>query len=221
MVIMQNIQDFFKKILSLVRINYSTRLNEAHGKGAFSENIGLLSDDFVYKRQFERLIGPKLYNSHIRENIICCAFCEHLKRSYCHENCFKCSKGTYTECSTLIPGIYNFNDSYFDSIDSNFRPWIFNTPCTYFERLDEKNYFRNFTSPDQSISIANYEALEGIFTGISREKRPCHICASVNIGIFNNCAKSEKSMVNKPCYEILNEISKIYRASTGMIRYEE
>jgi len=132
-------------------------------------------------------------------------------------------KNTYKECSTLLPGIFSFHDSYFDAIENEFTPWIFRTPCTSFERLEKSRYFKNFTSNDQSITIANYESLEGIFLGISRGKKPCHICAAVSMDILKECKKCEKEKEseneNTPCSKVIEEISSRYSTVFGIVRY--
>lgn len=184
------------------------------------QGLSLNSDDMRYKRNFKHVIGQKLYQSHLNENFISCAFCSHLKRSTCHKYCFACSKNTYKECSLLLPGIFPFTGSYTDSIDER-TPWIFKIPCTSFERLADGDYFRNFTSLNQNITIANFEALEGIFNGLSRGKRPCHICAAVNLEMFNRCSNSDKSIENIFCERIIKETSPRYEAMSGLIKCVE
>ena len=183
--------------------------------------IGIAPDDKSYLKHFESVIGPEIYLKHAADFSVFCVFCSHLQRSSCHEYCFSCTKGTYKECSLLLPGTFSFTDSYFDALDEEFMPWIFKTPCTHFERLMPDKYFRNFLSVDHSITIACYEALEGIFFGISRGKRPCHICASVCLDIYNICTQTGKTTEDSPCDRIIAEISSQYRASSEMVRYED
>ncbi|MCX7843512.1 MAG: hypothetical protein N2489_10670 [Clostridia bacterium] len=186
-----------------------------------ASRLNFISDDRAYINHFNKAIGPQVYHQHLDENFICCAFCIHLQKSSCHEYCFSCGKNIYDQCSTLLPGTFSFIGSHFDALENHNAPWIFKTPCTAFERLSEKKYYRNFNSYAQSITVANYEALEGIFTGISRGKSPCHICASVNIDIYNNCVKGEKNSENEYCSEIIEQIADKYKAIIGMVKYVE
>lgn len=181
----------------------------------------LFSEDLIYKRNFQRHTAPLIYQAHINENYVSCVFCLHLSRSQCHDYCFSCSKGVYRQCSPLLPGTFHFSDSYFDTMGRKSMPWFFKTPCTRFERLKNSRYFKHFLSKDISITAANLETLEGLFTGMSRGKRPCHICASVNLDIFNSCSKAEKEIDQKPCKRITGEIASIYRASSGMTIYAD
>jgi hypothetical protein len=87
------------------------------------------------------------------------------------------------------------------------------------ERLDSRKYFRNFTSNDLSVTTACYEAAEGIFRGISHGKRPCHICASVNLDIYNSCIRNGKAGENTPCNRIIAEISSHYKTSSAAAGY--
>jgi len=183
-------------------------------------NSGIFTDDKQYRKYFEKNAGHRIYTTHLNSYRVCCSFCRNLKKSQCHEYCFSCSKGTYNECSPLLPGTFSFSGAYFDSVEKEYVPWIFKTPCAGFERLNHKKYYRNFVSLKQSVTVANYEVLEGLFTGICREKRPCHICASVNISIFNKCAGVEKNIKNRPCDKIIDEIAKKYRSVSGLIKYD-
>lgn len=183
------------------------------------KKLNIVSDDNIYIRYFENKIASKLHRMHLKSDYISCIFCRHLSRSNCHEYCFICTKNTYTECSCLLPGTLSFNDSYFSVSGHKIIPWIFRTPCTYFERLDENKYFKNFVSRNSFITAENFEVLEGLFTGFTHRKRPCHICASVNINIYNKCAKNGEIIKHKPCPSILEAISSEYRVATGMVRY--
>lgn len=204
---------FIKDKLSVLKKSCS------HIKKKFSQKADFILDDKKYKKYFECILGPKIYLLHLNENYICCNFCSHLKKSTCHDFCFVCSKGTYNECSNLLPGTFSFAGSYFDSLENNCTPWIFKTPCTSFERLDCRKYFKNFVHPNKLITVANYESLEGLFLGICRGKRPCHICASVNMEIFAKCSQDERTAKNTPCYRIIDELSAKYQAALNMIMY--
>lgn len=183
----------------------------------FSENVDVNNDSKYYKF-FVSSLGPRVFEVHSRKYFICCAFCVNLQKSNCHEFCYSCSKGIYKECSSMFPLSFSFVGYNYDKIeDESPNPWIFQTPCTAFERLPENKYFRNFIVSDNSITIGNFEALEGVFLGLCRGKKPCHICASVDI--FNNCSKSERLSENMVCKKILNEISLKYNSIMGMIKF--
>lgn len=185
------------------------------------DKFNFLSDDKAYIKYFENQIGPNIYRQHLDDYFVCCAFCCHLIKSSCHQYCFRCKRNTYHECGVLLPGTFSFTGSQLSDSGTDLKPWIFRTPCTGFERLSQKKYFKNFSSYVQLITVENYEALEGIFTGISRGKSPCHICASVNIDIYNNCTLPEKNAENKHCKEIIEQIGGRYKAMSCMIRYVE
>lgn len=188
-------------------------------KDKLSEELNLFFDDIKYKKHFQSNLGPMIYNFHVNGNLICCAFCSSLKRSECHEFCFKCSKGIYEECSPLLPGTFSFSSNYIDPFGEEVMPWIFKTPCTGFERIVGNNYFRNFISSNKSITMANFEVLEGLFTGISRDKKPCHICASVSLEIYKDCTEQEKESV--ACSKVSQFITDKYKVISGMIKFVE
>lgn len=184
-------------------------------------NFSILSDDTCYRKHFNKITKPEIYRKHSFEHFVCCAFCRNLERSRCHEFCFSCSIGTYRECGPLTPGTFEFTGSYVDMPENELKPWIFRTPCAQFERLDSRKYFRNFTSNDLSVTTACYEAAEGIFCGISHGKRPCHICASVNLDIYNSCIRNGKVEENTPCNRIITEISSHYKTLSAIAGYSE
>lgn len=183
--------------------------------------INFTSDDRAYIKEFNEAIAPEIYRQHLDENLICCIFCRHLSKASCHEYCYKCQKGIYGECSSLLPGTFSFVDSRFSNPENAFVPWLFTTPCTAFERLSERNYFKNFGSYRPSVTVEYYEALEGIFTGFSRGKCPCHICAAVNLEIYNRCREEEIDIENSYCSRIIRQIANRYKAISGMIKYVE
>ena len=188
---------------------------------AFADKLVFISDDKAYIRCFESSIGPDIYKKHLDEYFVCCAFCRHLQKSICHDNCFTCRLKSYHECSALLPGVFSFMENHFSAAENNIAPWIFRTPCTRFERLDRKQYYKNFSCFSQTVTVSYYEALEGIFTGMTRGKSPCHICASVNMGIYNGCRQEEKNAENKRCSKITEQIALRYRGLVGMVKYVE
>jgi len=175
-------------------------------------------EDENYKKSFENKIGLTFYRLHIVSNYVSCAFCSNLIKSGCHNYCFTCHKGIYKNCSNLLPGTFSFVNDFYDSLDNNIKPWLFKTPCTYFERSFKSEYYKNFTSNESSITTANFEALEGLFAGTNNGKRPCHICASVNMDIYKQCSKEEKVSVNSPCVEIMQNMIIEYKYIPGIIK---
>ncbi len=177
----------------------------------------ILSDDVAYKRGFLATTGRRIYQMHINSYYVSCAFCLHLGRSSCHKHCFICRKGTYKECGPLLPGTFEFYGFFSDESDTDITPWVLKTPCTGFERLPLKKYFRNFKSFRSSVTAANYETVEGLFMGISRGKRPCHICASVNIDIYKECSLKGECAKKHSCSRIIREISNKYQVVSNMV----
>lgn len=179
-------------------------------KKFISYELNITSGDKKYIKDFVELIGPEIQSKHQKFNLYYCAFCSNLEKSICHENCFSCSKKVFSECGLLIPGIFPFMTNYQDSEGNDILPWTLIPCCKNFNQLDKHQYFKNFRADKQSITVAFYETLEGLYLGISRGKKPCHICASVKIDIYNSCYKSGVSDDNKPCTRILDNIIKYY-----------
>lgn len=177
----------------------------------------MLNDDIAYRRQFLSTTGRQIYHMHINSYYVSCAFCVHLRSSSCHKHCFTCRKGTYKECGPLLPGTFNFYGQFTDEPDADITPWILKTPCTAFERLPLRKYFRNFTKLSSSVTVTNYETVEGLFLGLSRGKRPCHICASVNVDIYNECSLKGDCVKTYPCSRIIEEIADKYQAAANMM----
>lgn len=178
----------------------------------------IINDDSKYFKYFHSVIGPEIYHRQSRTYFVCCAFCTQLHKSNCHDFCFSCSKRVYPSCGSVLPESFSIGGLYYSKNNSEDRPWIFCTPCTNFESLNESKYFRNFVVPDNQITIANLEALEGLFLGFSRGKRPCHICASININLYNSCPHNVRSELS-PCHKFVYEIQQKYKAITGMVKY--
>jgi len=118
-----------------------------------------------------------------------------------------------------LPGTFSFTGNSPVSGHRKNIPWIFKLPCPVFKRLDTKNYFRNFNSLKKGITVANYEVLEGLFLGKSGGKRPCHICASADINIYNKCRENKRIDKAKPCSRIIYEISKTYPLSGDAVKF--
>lgn len=215
---MLKVSAFFNSKIGILKNIYSLNKQNFNSK-AFFYDMGIISDDSIYKKHFKNTTAPKIYKKHMSSNFISCVFCSHLCRSYCHDCCFTCSRMAYTDCSSLLPGVFTFYDKYFNSYKDDFLPWIYRTPCINFERLDEDKYFKNFISPSQNITITNFEVLEGIFLGISNGKKPCHICASVDIETYNRCVESENTAENKPCNKVIKEITAKYQAAAIKIEH--
>jgi len=208
-------------IIKRIRNIFHSFLQKTFLKMPVHQLIDFISDDARYKRCFISKTGHKLYQVHATINFTCCAFCSHLRKSSCHEYCFSCSKNVYEGCSLILPGIFPFTGSYADIKENSSLPWIFQTPCMGFQRLDGHNYYRNFNDLHLSITVTNYEIIEGIFTGLSNGKRPCHVCAAVNIEICKKCSDMEKNLQNIPCHRILDEISAKYRVMHGIVKHIE
>ena len=181
----------------------------------FLSEFDLALDDIKYKKAFKNNIGPVLYKKHVSLDYISCVFCNNLSKSMCHDYCFSCSKKSYKECSILLPGTFPFTDKNLDSLE--YVPWLFKKPCTAFERIEEHRYFKHLNSISHTITISSYEILEGVFKGFLHGKKPCHICASVDIDIYNKCIGCKCTEGNKPCSDIMKNISSTYQSSCEML----
>lgn len=170
----------------------------------------LFSEDVAYIRNFEKIARPQIYNSHVEESYKCCAFCTNLACSSIYKNYFFCRKGIYPGYGQILPGIFPFTGSYADKDYIQTTPWMYKNPCAYFDRLEQDKYFRNFLFANCSITVSYYEVLEGIIYGICRGKRPCHICASVNMDIYDECWKKKLTEEDSPCYKIDRELRAYY-----------
>lgn len=211
------IMQFEKSINALLKAFIAGR--SLHHEKRPESNVDLYSEDAVYKRYFENILAKKIYHSHLSEYYMNCIFCSHLKKTTCHEYCFSCAKKSYSECSILLPGVFSFKDSYFDAAGNDITPWFYKTPCTDFERLDTGKYFRNFRSVSSAVTIANYEAVEALLSGISRGQRPCHVCAAVSMEIYNQCSLKGNTADKSPCAHINEKLSNIYNTAYGIIKY--
>jgi hypothetical protein len=177
-----------------------------------------LDHDPGYRYYFRTWLAPRLLYGHLHGNYISCVFCAHLTQGLCHPYCFKCTRRSYWECSPLIPGTFSFTGAPAEIPEKQQVPWMFKTPCTAFERLTREEYFRNFRRLSPSITTANLEVLEGLMTGISRDRKPCHVCASVELNIYNRCTEEGYCSSPGPCSRVLQEIAGSYGAVPGMIK---
>lgn len=166
------------------------------------KGIELRTGDRAYKREFKRRFMHALYQRHTSELEINCAFCENLVRASCHRHCMKCGAGTYIHCSPLLPGMLNDYDVRTGNGSERTVPWYFKETCVNFKRLDERNYFRNFIIPLSSVTIDNFEVLEGLACGLSAGEKPCRVCASVDYGIYRSCSSHKDFDKSTPCDRI-------------------
>jgi hypothetical protein len=101
-----------------------------------------------------------------------------------------------------------------DESDHHIVPWLYKKTCKSFNRLDLKNYLRNFKVPFSWLTVYNYEILEGLIYGISAKERPCHICATIDYSIYKKCSDREDFDKNSPCQKIGNLVESIYHFKT-------
>lgn len=177
----------------------------------FLYELTLLWDDISYRYYFNNTLSKIVYDLHSMDHTICCIFCSHLAKSRDSQCSFTCTNKTYTESAPLLPGIFSYPGRSAATQDYTPIPWFFKAPCKDFQRLGRSNYFRNFNYLNGSVSTANYENIEGILFGICRGKRPCHICASVDAEILNQCIKDEMSEKESPCSLVRSIIASHYR----------
>lgn len=202
--------------ITRIRDDLQNGLKRKSGVSSFmiSDQIQSRQNDRNYRRYFDTVTGPEIFRSHVADNLACCAFCTFLSRSDCHGYCFSCIRGAYETCSYLLPGIYPFSDTHFATAETEPVPWIYRIACPNFQRLDEAEYFKNFNDCGLPVTVANYEALEALYTGISRGKKPCHLCASVSLDIYLHCIESQTPRDNSPCTRICSEIACRYNNIT-------
>jgi len=170
----------------------------------------ILSEDTVYKKIFIRDFMPELYKQHTSGLYMNCVFCANLVRSKCHSNCLKCCQGTYIHCSSLLPGLLDFDTRHHYCMDILTLPWYYRETCSSFERLPPRNYFRNLFVAFSSNEIYNFEVLEGLEKGLSAEERPCHICASVDYELYKKCCGQGDFDLFTPCSKIIGELGSYY-----------
>ena len=176
-----------------------------------AKNINLISEDYLYKRNFIKKQLPVIYENHIKNGYLSCAFCTNLTRSHCHSHCLKCSAGTYIRCSPLLPGLM-YNDRRNPGEPDNITvPWLYKNTCGKFSRLGSKQYLRNFKIPFSWETIYNYEILEGLTSGYSVKERPCFICATIDYAIYRKCLDMEGFDRYTPCSRISSVVKEAYK----------
>lgn len=173
--------------------------------------ILIFSEDARYKYHFISDYMPKLYKKHTSQLYMNCIFCSNLVRSGCHKNCFKCSVGSYIKCSSLLPGILDFNPRHANFFYEIELPWYFQDICSSFRRLPPDKYFRNLHKAFSALEICNFEVLEGLEKGLSSGEKPCHICASLDYKIYRKCSSHENFNISTPCKKIKTELKTVYQ----------
>ena len=181
-------------------------------KAALKKAPSVIPEDLEYKWRFINQFIPALYEHHIRELYANCIFCSKLVRDDKHNYCLKCSCGTYLHCAPVLPtimfGSVPHSSAYCDKV---MRPWYYKETCSKFSRLPKSKYFRNLYSPLSTLSIYNYESLEGLEKGLLSGKRPCHLCASLDYEIYRTCLNQEDFSVASPCTKIYSVMASFYR----------
>ncbi len=170
----------------------------------------LLSEDMKYQLHFFRNYLPELYRRHVKRYHKNCLFCSRLIKSGCHRYCLKCGAGTYIKCCPPLPGLLYAVPVDTDEGDGLPVPWYFKKTCPGFKRLPLYLYWRNMYSVFHSIALSNYETLEGLERGLSSGTRPCHICATVDYGLYRRCTGRPDFDAKAPCTRIARELKKIY-----------
>ena len=176
-----------------------------------SRNFSLISEDLMYKKSFLKNLKPLIYENHIRNKHISCAFCSNLTRTHCHAHCLKCGAGSYIHCSPLLPGLMYYDKKNPDESDYLTVPWLYKKACDKFTRLKLKNYLRNFSVPFSWVTIYNYEVLEGLICGYSSKERPCYVCASIDYSIYRECLDRDDFDRHTPCPRISEVVESIYQ----------
>lgn len=178
----------------------------------------LLSDDIRYSIYFHGTFIPELYIKHDADKNANCLFCHHLTKSEYHRYCLICSKGTHDNCYLPLPDVLYEDLATPDNKESLLKPWYFMKTCSSFERLPKKQYSRNLRFLFSSITIHNYEALEGLEKGILSGIRPCYICASVDYDLYRRCKRQGDYDICSPCPIIKRELEHVYENLRSTIR---
>lgn len=168
------------------------------------------NEEKQYLKAFENNIGEQIHALNDERNLHFCSFCKHLEKSKDLEHYFYCSKEVFPGLRPLLPGIFAFISPLHPGESTGGLPWSLSIACNEFTVLEKESYYRNFHHQDSSRTIAYYEALEGVYLGQCRGQRPCSICASVRVEIYNECNKKGESQSSLPCTCVFNNISKNY-----------
>lgn len=178
----------------------------------------LLSEDIRYKIYFYRSFMPDLYQKHIASSHTNCLFCSNLIKSEYHGYCLICSKGTYDNCCLPLPDILHEDSVSSDNGEILSKPWYFMKTCSSFVRLPKKQYLKNLRFMFSSITIHNYETLEGLENGILSGSRPCYVCASVDYEMYKRCKRQSDYDIYSPCLNIKRELEYTYESHSAYIR---
>lgn len=178
----------------------------------------LLSEDLKYRVYYYRSFIPDLYRRHSSQKTANCLFCRHLVKSEYHRYCLICTKGTYDHCYLPLPAILYEDSASADSSKTLFKPWYFMKTCSSFERLPGKQYARNLRFLLSSITIHNYETLEGLENGILSGSRPCYICACVDYDLYKRCKRQGDYDICSPCPIIRKKLESVYENRRSSIR---
>ncbi|MGE5613672.1 MAG: hypothetical protein ACM3XR_04640 [Bacillota bacterium] len=181
-----------------------------------SLSVGLMPEDVRYKWHFIRYYMPWLYRRHSTENNVNCLFCANLVRSRCHKHCLKCVVGTYIKCGPSLPGAVYKMPTYLDETEYNVVPWFYRKPCGNFRRLPMHFYLKNIYPFLGMAGTCNLEILEGLSEGLLSGMRPCHVCASVDYGLYKKCSSEECFDENTRCGKISSEIGTYYRKAASL-----
>ena len=192
---------FFKSFKCKIKVN-----------GANCLNIICTDSDRIYRKKFRECLLPELYKNHAAADFHSCAFCINLKKAHCHKHCFNCSKEMYQDCGRLLPGIipaknHNLNNT----------PWLFRPACINFQRLEIHSYIKHMVNGSPQVATNNLEILEGLFFGISNGSKPCHICASVHMKIFDECSSRNRQFkqTETPCTKAFESIKNAYGSNAS------
>ena len=92
--------------------------------------------------------------------------------------------------------------------------------CANFQRLEKHDYLRHLVKEKLDIVINNLEILEGLFFGISNGNKPCDVCASVDMNIFDRCSKNNNQFAQdkSPCPNIYQSIQNAYEIKSKVKR---
>lgn len=178
-------------------------------------NVGLFSEDALLRQRFTAHDADTIYTRHIQMNFKSCVFCTGLT-VLGNSCCGICTLGKCKDATFLLPEPFAPSPNVLDS-NRLAIPWIFRTPCESFERIDKKNYFKNFKYRSRKQAIVHYEILQGLFLGICHQKRPCHICASVDKRIYQACLGDRNFCESTPCGRAFARITSAYGSRKNLL----